>query len=142
VVEFEIAGQNYRAEKLDAMKQWHISRKIAPLIPAMLPAFLAIKDLNNLEEDLPALATVLQPLAEGLASMSDESSEYLIATCLSVVQRQVGNTWGRVWDAPTKTTTFTDIDMGVMMKIVIQVIQDSLGSFIAGLSINQQSAQE
>ena len=139
MIEFEINGQNYRAEKLDAMKQWHVSRKLAPLIPVMLPAFLAMKDLENVSEDLSGLANMLQPLAEGLANMSDESSEYLISTCLVVVQRQVGNTWGRVWDTSSKTSTFSDIDMLVMMKIVIQVIQDSLGSFISGLSINQQN---
>lgn len=139
MIEFEINGHNYRAEKLDAMKQWHVSRKLAPLIPVMLPAFLAMKDLESMDEDLPGLANMLQPLANGLADMSDESSEYLINTCLTVVQRQVGTTWGRVWDIPSKTPTFSDIDMLVMMKIVIQVIQDSLGSFISGLSINQQS---
>jgi hypothetical protein len=139
MIEFEIDGHKYRAEKLDAMKQWHVSRKLAPLIPVMLPAFLAMKDLENPEEDLMGLANMLQPLADGFASMSDESSEYLINTCMVVVQRQVGNTWGRVWDAPSKTSTFPDIDMLVMVKIVIKVIQDSLGSFISGLSINQQS---
>ena len=136
MVEFELQGNTYRAGKLDAFKQFHVSRKIAPILPTLIPVFVSLSRDNKLTEDLGAFSELLTPFADGIANMSDEASEYVIATCLSVVsRRQENDTWAKVWSGGG--CMFDDMDLGVIIQIIIKVIQDSLGPFIQGLLMSQ-----
>jgi hypothetical protein len=135
MIEFEINGKEYRAEKLDAFKQLHVSRKIAPLIPAMIPIFLTVAKMQGkLQDNLDALPKVLQPLADGLAGLSDDAAEYVIATCLSVVRRKAENgNWASVWNSSSRVLMFADIDVVTMTQLAVRIIEDNLGPFIGGL---------
>jgi hypothetical protein len=139
-IEFSIDNKDFRAGKLDAFKQFHLSRKIAPVIPSLIPLFMQISKDSDLTKDLDLLAELLQPFADGIADLSDESSEYIMATCLSVVKMKQGETWVPIWNNSGKVCMFDDIDLGMMMRICMQVIQDSLGSFIQGLLMSQQAS--
>jgi len=138
MVEFEINGQPYRMGKLDAMRQFHLSRRLAPIIPTLIPVFVKLSREGGLNQDLPGFASVLGPFAEGLADMSDEVGEYIVNTCLSVVQRSAGQNWTNVWNAQAKACMFDDMDLGVIMQVVMRVVQDSLGPFISGILTSQQ----
>lgn len=140
MTEFQIDGQTYRMGKLDAMRQFHLSRRIAPIIPTLIPVFVKLSKEGGLSQDLSGFAQLLGPFADGIAAMSDETGEYVISTCLSVVQRSNGQNWAAVWSTAAKSCMFDDMDLGVIMQIVLQVIQDSLGPFISGLLISQQAS--
>ena len=137
--EFEIAGNTYRIGKLSTFTQLHVSRRMAPLIPKLIPVFVKLFKDGALTKDLNGLAEILPPLADGIATMSDEDSEYVIGNCLSVVQRSHVNGWTAVWDSQNKACMFDDIDLGVILQLVMRVIQSSLGSFISGLLMSQAS---
>lgn len=140
-MQFEVGGHTYRAGKLDAFRQFHVSRRIAPIIPTLIPIFLTVMRDKSVTSNGDALAALLQPFADGLASMSDETSEYVIATCLSVVQRKTGEkTWANVWNMGASVSMFDDIDLGTIMQIVIKVVADSLGPFIQGLLTSQMES--
>ncbi len=141
MVEFEINGQKYRAGKMDAFKQFHVSRRIAPIIPTLIPVFVKLSQDGSLLSDFAGLADVLAPFADGLSNLSDEASEYVIASCLSVVQREQGKNWAAVWSTSGNVCMFDDMDLSVMIQIVIRVIQESLGPFIRGLLISPESNQ-
>ncbi|WP_288074675.1 phage tail assembly chaperone [Pseudomonas sp.] len=136
MTEFTIGEHTYRAAKLDAFKQLHLSRKVAPIIPTLIPVFAKLsgaKDSNPLSGDLAGLAGLLEPFAEGLANMPDESAEYVLGTCLAVVQRKQGKTWAPVWSERNSVCMFDDLDLGVMIQLAIHIMRDSLGPFLAGL---------
>lgn len=137
--EFEIDGILYKAGKLDAFKQLHLSRKVAPIIPTLIPVFMEISKKGDLTNNMDKLGTLLKPFADGLSNLSDESTEYILSTCLSVVRRQSNETWARVWDQNGKVCMFDDMDLGVMIRVCIEVMQDSLGGFIQGLLMSQQN---
>lgn len=139
MIEFEQGGHAFRAAKLDAFKQFHVSRKISPLIPLLVPVFVKVASEGNLTKNLAGYAELLTPFAEALASMSDENAEYLLATCLSVVQRKQGDTWAPIWSATGKCCMFDDMDMSALLPLVVRVIQDSLGGFIRGMLTSQNS---
>jgi len=140
MIEFELQGNQYRAGKLDAFAQLHVSRRIAPLIPALIPVFVRVAK-GGLTKDLAGLAEIIKPFADGLAAMDDESAEFVITTCLSVVKRQAtGNNWAPVWSKSGKCSMFDDIDLGAMIPLVVRVIQDSLGPFIQGMLTSQTPA--
>jgi hypothetical protein len=71
---------------------------------------------------------------DAIAGMNDTDAEYVLGTCLSVVQRQTTATsWAPVWSEKAKACMFDDVDMGVMVKLALEVVKDSLGPFIRGL---------
>jgi hypothetical protein len=161
MIEFEHNGQQYKAEKLPAMQQFHISRKVGPLVPPLVPIFLEIARSGALnvkvaaatgEGDKPAtkaipqlnldrLAMLFQPFMDGLALMKDEDAEYVLSTCLLAVKRRVGESWQPVWNGRAKMAMFDDLnDVGQLWPIAMRVLQDSLGPFINGLLMSQQAA--
>lgn len=139
-LEFEIAGHRYRAEKLDAFKQLHVSRKIAPIIPKLLPMFLKFSEKKEaLKDDLAVMAEAFEPLAEALAEMPDADCEYVFNACLGVVMRHQQGNWASIWAGGT--LMFDDIDLGAMVQIAAKVIWDSLGNFTRGLLANTTAGQ-
>ncbi len=141
MVEFEQNGQVYRAGKLDAFKQLHLSRRLAPLIPKLVPAFIKLQTLTQAKgadgapRDLTQIAdvvTVLGPFADALAELTDEATEQIVRLCLGVVQRQQGNSWAALMN-PQGVLMFSDLEFGDMLPIMIRVIRENLGNFIAGL---------
>lgn len=137
MISIELSGNNYRAGKLDAMRQFHLSRRLAPIIPPLIPVFIKLK-AGGLEQDMLGFASVLGPFADGLAAMSDEDSEYIVGTCLSVVQRQNGKAWANVWDVQGKVCMFDDLELPDMIQLTLRVIQENLGPFISGILTSQQ----
>ena len=130
MIEFEHNGQQYKAEKLTAFQQFHISRRIAPLVPPLAPILLAMTRGQGIISN----AQLLQPFADGLGSMKDEDAEYVLATCLVVVKRRVGDAWQPVWNSRAKMAMFEDLnDLGQLFPIALRVLQDSLAPFIKGI---------
>ncbi len=141
MLEFTIDGHEYRADKLSAFQQLHLSRRVSPLIPPLIPVFLRLsKSAGGFAALADQMGELLGPFTEGLAGMSDEAAESIFSTCLSVVKRKQGDNWAAVWNQSAKTVMFADLnDIGAMMPIVMRVIQDSLGPFIRGLLTSQQT---
>jgi hypothetical protein len=138
--EFELDGHLYRIAKLSAFDQFHLSRKIAPLIPPLIPVFMELSK-NGVSGDLTKLPALLQPFADGLASMNDTMAEAVLNTCLSALTRKtdVGDNYVRVWHKDKKVFMFEDLNsMEATIPLVMRVIQDSLGPFIQGLLTNPQ----
>jgi hypothetical protein len=121
------------------MQQFHVSRKIAPLIPAAIGPFLSIAAVKGgVEKNFAEILSQLQPLADGLATLPDADAEFVLSTCLGVVRRQKGDQWVPIWR--NGQTMFEDIDLGVMMRLTLRVIFESLGPFIRGV-VTAQVAQ-
>lgn len=145
-MEFEIKGQKYKAAKLSAFQQLHVSRKLAPIIPKLLPAFVIIAGKEESDhvavEELGSMADALAPAAQALAEMTEADAEFVYGTCMSVVSRLQGNVWSNIWNVQSKTSMFDDIDLSVMTQIVFNVIGDSLGNFIRELFAKTKSSSE
>src|ERR1700684_70673 len=138
--EFQLNGHEYKIGKLSAFEQFHLSRKIAPLIPPLIPVFVQLSKSGGLAGDLTQLPALIQPFADSLAAMSDTTAEAVLNTCLSVISRRadVGESYIRIWHKDRKIFMFEDLNsMEFTIPLVIKVIQDSLGPFIQGLLTNQ-----
>lgn len=125
----ELNGNEYNIEKLSVKKQFHLSRKLAPLILTLGKA------INSDRPDNEAGALgALVPVAEILSKMSDEDSEYVLDMCLSVVSRKQGDKFAKI-QAPNGLFMFSDIDLQTAMQLVAAVVRDNLGNFFSTLSI-------
>ena len=145
--EIQLGGNAYSIGRLSAKQQLHVSRRIAPVIPPMIKLAEKMKASGTdardasgaanakmlMAGDLSDLGGALQPFADALASLNDADADYVFDNCLSVVQRRQDSGWARVVSLEQKTLMFQDMDLGVMLPLVVQVIVANLGPFIQGL---------
>lgn len=119
---FEVKGKNYSSSPLDVFIQFHITRRLAPIIGSLV----MLRSAMLRPEDM------MPSLVEGLQKMSDTDSEYIIHNCLAVTQREIegGNGWGPIFSASSKRMMYADVDMLVMLMITWNVLQDNLGDFM------------
>lgn len=121
-MEFEIAGNTYRSGKMDTFKQFHVSRRLVPILGGVAGAVSGEAGFDDL----------VQPLMVGIASMTDADCDFILESCLRVVQRQQGTAWAPIYAGANQALMFDDIDMSVMLQIAGKVIQDNLSGFFPG----------
>jgi Phage tail assembly chaperone protein, TAC len=148
--EFKIGEHTYRANKLNARQQFHVGRRIAPLIGQMFAVGPVISGIaaarrateeeggENLDDALDtarATEAMLVPFTKALAGLSDADCDYVLDRCLGVVQRLSGangaGAWGDVFNARANRIQYEDIDLMQMMQITAEVLMDNLGGFFA-----------
>jgi hypothetical protein len=155
---FEIKGRSFQAEKLSAFAQLHVSRRIAPLVPPLLPVYLQVINLVGtaaaaeaddaqvnvqtfLHDNVGLLEKLLQPLADAFGTMKDEDAEKVVNLCLGSVKVQTSVSppvWMPMWIGGRANPDELN-DMGEWLPIVLRVIQENLGPFIAGLLTSPQT---
>ena len=129
--EFEIGGQTYRAGNIPARTQFHVARRIGPVLVQLLPMApqLTAPDAGG-PDKLMFIATLIEPLSEALAKLSDTDCDYVLDECLAVVQRKhEGGSWTNIWNRQARASQFADIDLSVMMQIVVKVLLSQIGPF-------------
>lgn len=133
--EIEVKGITYSVGKLNALTQFHISRRVAPILASMGISLAALK--AGAKISVEDMAVSLGPVSEVLANMSDEHVEYIIATTLAVVRRkQSTDAQGKATWAPVARGAqlmFDDIDMAAMLRLVVAVLQENLANFLREL---------
>lgn len=124
--DIEVNSNTYRIGKMDTRKQFHVSRRLAPLLAGIGGAIA-----GSMAGDGSALAATFQPIAEALSKMSDEDTDYVLDNCLAVVSRLQGNQFAPVM-ARGGALMFDDIDLPSMMQLAVAVIRENLGGFFPG----------
>lgn len=112
--EIGIDGQTYRLAKLNALTQFHLARRIAPIVTT-----------------LDAGQETIEKLTKALAEMSDEEAEYVIAKCLNDCRRKSGDSWAKVF--VSGNLMFDDIDMMHMADLVVRTLMGNLSGFFIAL---------
>jgi len=119
----EIGGNSYRIGQMDVRKQFHVARRLAPLLPGL--GAMKSADKGDLIESVG-------PIAEILSKMSDEDVNYIIDACLAVCARSQGAS------APARVVNnagqlmFQDITMPQMIQLAVAVIQGNMSGFFPG----------
>jgi hypothetical protein len=70
----------------------------------------------------------LGPIAQAVADMSTEDSEWCLKTCLQAVSVWNGRNYTPL-TTPNGQLMFEDMEMSTMIQLAFTVIQDNLGSF-------------
>lgn len=130
--EIEIAGNVYQIGKLPAMTQFHVARRIAPVLMALGGAAVIAEKMEKGEGDATnLLSDALGPLVEALSHMTDADANYVVGHSLSVCSIKQGNTWAKLWGA--SGLQFQDLELPVMMQLVGRCIIQNLGNFTKAL---------
>jgi hypothetical protein len=148
MTDIEIGGASYRIGAPDVFAQFHIARRLAPVMAALAGAFSAFEagsaEKAEGEAEVASLIAeaarpgagvfaALEPLANALSQMSDADADYVVKTCLKSCQRANGKDLGYVnVVAPNGRMMFEDIDMPTMLRLVWAVIEGNLTGFFGG----------
>lgn len=130
--EITIVGNTYRYGKLNAFQQFHIERRIMPLVFSALPVFFGVA--GKTEESATSFQDILEksrPLADVLSKMSDEDADYVTRTCLSVIQRKQGMEWVSLMS--DGRLMFDDLDAFETVLLSFFVIRRNLANFMQKL---------
>ncbi len=143
-----IGEHEYTIGRLNALDQFHVSRKIAPVIPTLMPIISEVakgdftKTIESIEQgdnnelgNLEPLALALEPFMDAFAKMPEDDVNYIIHKCLSVVKR------GSSIVCRGQSIMFDDLDMGQILPLVVAVIRVSLSNFIQGLLMKASAIQ-
>lgn len=144
-MEFEIKGQQYRAAKLDAFAQQDVAIALAPVLAGLIPLLKDIMAGNGkpLQEDKNHLFDEIIPLVvKAIGQLSREGRAEINHACLSVVTRQQGKTWSKIYEPSQRAMMFDDLNGLDLVKIVGNVVQDSLGDFFPALPVSDSNTDQ
>ncbi len=122
-MEIEIEGRAYRINKIDARSQFHIVRRLAPVLGKIAPAVQGVKGGM---ESLPALAGAI-------ADLSDEDADYVLFGLLKALSRKQdqGLGWGPV--VTGTSIMYDDITMSTMLKLAWEALSFNMSGFFAAM---------
>lgn len=124
--QIELNGINYQIGKLDALTQFHVTRRLLPILATAGIGVSQLKGMKTVEDFMPLLG----PITAIVASMSDDDSNYVIFTCLSVVKRQVTpESWANL-TTPERKLMYQDLDMIMMLRLTFEVLRENLMGFL------------
>ena len=148
-----ISDVTYRIGSLNAKQQFNVLRRLGPVFAAAKPAAkLWVEQATQSEagtERPPLDAGQLVndifdsvgPLASALGTLTDETTDYVLGACLSVVYvNRSGASWAPLANRQGQLM-FDDLDLMTMMRLVLAVIQDNLSSFFRAASGPSPGAQ-
>jgi hypothetical protein len=154
-LEFEKNGYTFRVEKLNAIAQFHLSRKIAPLLPSFAPLLVEYLDLRRLGQEaiveallghrLLDIAQMAQPFADAIAGMKDADAEHIMRMTLDSVKVRTAAGKDEVWMpllvAGSNLASVMELnDFGKLLPVIIKVIGYNLGNFMDGLLSRREEA--
>lgn len=125
-MQFILRGQTYDAGKIDAMRQFHIVRRLAPVLGKL--AALA-PQMDRLKRELADTESerLLASLGEAVSVMPDADVEYVLNACLDVTQiRQESGGWAKL---RANGVIMFPIDLATMLGIAAHVLKDNLSGF-------------
>jgi hypothetical protein len=125
MTETTIDGAIYAIGTLSAKKQIHVAKRLTPFLAAILPHVAELRDskLSVMER----IQLVFPDLAGMISKLSDEDSDFVIDTCLSVVKLKQETGWANLMNsAGGYQFPLTAL---AMLQLTAEVVQENLAGF-------------
>lgn len=135
--DFSFGGRNFKLNKIDAFKQFHIVRRIGPILSDLLPALKDAKKLQNLstiseEEKFDEMAKIASPIMTGLSKLSDADSELVLFGLLQSVEiQQTAGNWAKISNG--SMLLIQDLELPMLLQLAGRAFMYNLTSFFSGL---------
>jgi hypothetical protein len=136
---FKIGEHDFKLNKINAFKQFHVVRRVAPILGKLgivLPelAKSAKKgEHKSQDEQFEEMAKFLEPIMDGFSKLSDEDSEFVLIQLLCAVEvhQKQFNTWARM--ASDKGLMFDQFELPVLLQCAGRSFMFNLSGFFASL---------
>lgn len=131
--DFEISGKKFKLNKIDVFKQFHIARRLSPILGEIMQVAPKLKNLDESmseSEKLEAIAQIGKPIMDGFSKLSDaDANLVLLGLCSAVeVHQPLSNNWARV--AREDVLMFNELELPVLLQIAGRSFVYNLGGFI------------
>lgn len=134
---FEIGSKKFKVSKINAMKQFHVVRRMAPILGELAPhlkTFAKFKDVEKMDEEsqFEAIGALLKPVMDGFSKLSDKDSELVLCSLLESIeiQQEQGN-WAKV--ARDGQIMFDTLELPVLLQAAGRAFIFNLSGFFAVL---------
>jgi hypothetical protein len=134
---FELNGKQFQLSKIDAFKQFHIVRKIAPILGDLIPAMKDMHKVMNVEslsesEKFDQFAQIAAPLMNGISRLSDVDADRVLYGLLSSVEmKQEAGNYARV--ASGDMLMIQNLDLSILLQLAGRAFIFNLQDFFAAL---------
>lgn len=128
--EITVDDHTFMIGNLDPKRAFHVVRHLAPLVGSLgevLPYALGAKTFDP--NDLDAMAQVIEPIAKGLSEMPESDVNYVIDTCLAVVQYRLPDGRGYTPIQMGEHLMYDWINMPLMVRLVFETVRENLSGF-------------
>lgn len=134
--DFEIGQRKFKLSKLDAFKQFHIVRRLGPLLADLLPAMKGVQKVQSSklseEEKFDQMAAMAAPFMTGLSKLSDADADLVLMGLLSSVEvQQATGNWARI--AQSNMVMIQDLELPVLLQIAGRAFMFNLSGFFSAL---------
>lgn len=130
--DFEIGSRKFKLNKIDAFKQFHIVRRIAPILSDLLPVAQKFQKMSDAELSNDQVAA-LAPILNGLSKLSDDDSNRVLMGLLSSVEMQqtAAGGWARL--ASNDMLMFQDLELPVLLQCAGRAFMFNMQGFFGVL---------
>lgn len=142
--EVTVQGKQYRVGKLNAFKQLAVVKRVLPLLGGFLtPDVVKAAAAREAAPQDTAIGgdvfmQLLGPITQAFASIPDEDCQYIIKTCLSVVEVKEGTVWARMTSSAGELM-FADLELSLLLSLCWEVLRDNLTGFFSTARLLQGS---
>jgi hypothetical protein len=126
---FTIKEHEYLSNKLNALQQAHLMRRLLPIVSS-LAGLAKLSSGPDGKVSTEIAKDAFSPIANALSELSDESFNYIVNLCMGSVMRKDSERYVPAWNKHALLPQYEDIDLGVMLLIIGNVIQDNLSGFL------------
>jgi len=137
--DFELGTRKFKLSKINAIKQFHILRRCAPIMAEILPAMKQAGKYTT-EEKLKALpdaekwemvSGIAGPALGGLSKLKDEDAELVLYGLLESVEVQHAGAWSKVCSGGI--LMMQDMELPVLMNLAGRAFVYNLSGFFSAL---------
>lgn len=133
--DFEIGSKKFKLNKLNALKQFHIARRVTPILADLLPYLKDFKlalTVTSESEKLEQFAKIATPFMNGISKLSNADSELVLIGLLSCVEvQQSSGNWARI--ANDEMIMIQDLDLPVLLQAAGRGFIYNMKGFFDGL---------
>lgn len=135
--DFEIGTRKFKLNKINAFRQFHIVRRIGPILSELLPSMTKLQKVSgstSLSETdkFDEFAKIAAPLMSGLSKLSDADADYVLFGLLASVEiQQVSGNWAKV--ATESMLMIQDLELPMLLQIAGRAFGFNLAGFFGEL---------
>jgi len=133
---FQIGERQFKLNKINALKQFHIVRRIAPILGDIAPTLASMQKMNieELEENdrFEQLSKLITPIMNGLSRLSDADANLVLTGLLGAVEmKQDGGNWAFL--ARDNNLMFDNLDLSILLNAAGRSLMFNLSGFFGAL---------
>ena len=127
MIEFEINGVQYRANQMDARRQFHVARRISAVLA---PSADAVGKAKSDGDAKASFIAAIDGFFDAIGALPDEQLDYVLDACLDTVSRRDGSQWSPIRRGGTM---MYELDLYTQGAIVYHVVRGNLDGFFGSL---------